>query len=69
MIPATRGNCVVMRTTLTNHNERTMNVRIIGNDAYGFRIVNDKANAVVGFAANRSLCMLIAAQRGWTIVR
>jgi len=46
-----------------------MQVRIIGNEIGGFRLVNSKSNSVVGFAANRSACMLIAGQRGWKIVR
>ena len=45
-----------------------MNVRIIGNDATGFRLVNS-ANNTVGFGPNRSLCLLIASRNGWTVVR
>jgi hypothetical protein len=44
-----------------------MQVRIIGIEG-SYRLV-DSRNAVVGFAASYSLCLLIAGQRGWKVVR
>jgi hypothetical protein len=44
-----------------------MNVRIIGNESTGFRVVS--GSKVVGFAANYSLCLMLASRNGWTVVR
>jgi hypothetical protein len=46
---------------------KTMNVRIIGNESTGFRVVS--GSKVVGFAANYSLCLMLASRNGWTVVR
>jgi hypothetical protein len=68
------GRCSRYNTLMagknTNAKENEMKtVRIIGNDATRYRLVDSKTNAVVGAAANRALCMLLAYRKQWTIVR
>ena len=51
-----------------NAKEAKMQVRIIGNDATNYRLVS-LSGQTVGFAANYSLCLLIASRNGWRVVR
>jgi hypothetical protein len=46
-----------------------MNVRIIGNETTGYRVVNAKTNKVLAAAGSYSVCLLIAGQKGWKEVR